>query len=665
MRVWAVTSENPAASIRLQWTADSGQQVVYIWRKSKEATSFPLSPADSVVGKGTTWIDPVVNVGMGYEYRLLRFIRRGSGANLAQFYASGYVYGGIKVPAILRTRVLILVDSTMSGPLSSELTTLTTNLEAEGWTTTTRTVPRAETFDAAKVERVRSMIKDEAGSGSPTLGAILLIGRVPVPYAGNIAPDGHVPDHQGAWPADGIYGDIDGNYTDNITTVNNTSRVVNANIPGDGKYDQSQFASDVDVPVGRVDFFDMPAFKESETELLRRYLTKNNAFRTGAWSVRVGAIIDDNFPTYSDVFAASAWRGFSGFAGDTALRAGDFFTDLAGPTTWLFGYGCGPGSDASAGGIGTTTDLATKPVNAVFTFLFGSYFGDWNTRNNLLRAAIASQPRVLTCAWSGRPHWYTHHMALGETIGHSTRISQNNRPLVGNQLGNYIPAIYVQTNGNLIASVGDRQIHVALMGDPTLRAWMAPVPSVLGLVSRTEPNNVKALSWTAPADQVDGYDVYRRSGTGSTWKLLTPLPITTTTFVDTLKFNGELQYMVRACVLRNSASGSWYDAGKGAFTSLTTVGVQDERGVAGVDIELAPNPSSEWCSVTVATPVQTSLTIDLVDITGTTQYSTTELGVAAGSHMVRIPVHQLSIGHYVVRVTTDGGVTTNRLQVVR
>ena len=661
MRVWATTTENPSPSIRLQWSSDTSQQFVYIWRKAKDAASFPASPIDSVIGKGASWTDRSVSVATGYEYRLMRFVRRGA----AQFYATGYIFSGIDIAPLLRNRALVLVDSTMSGPLKAELEMLLDDLEAEGWSATMRVVPRAETFDAAKVERVRTLIKDEARNVTPNLGAILLIGRVPVPYAGNIAPDGHVPDHQGAWPADGIYGDIDGNYTDNITTVNNTSRPVNANVPKDGKYDQSQFATDVDVPVGRVDFFDMPAFKESETDLLRRYLTKNHAYRSGQWSVRVGAIIDDNFGTYGEVFAASAWRSFGGFAGDTAVRAGDFFTDLAGPTTWLFGYGCGAGSDASASGVGTTSDFATKPVNAVFSFLFGSYFGDWNTRNNILRASIASAPRVLTSGWAGRPHWYMHHMALGETIGYSTRISQNNRPIVGNQLGNYIPNITVQASGNQIATVGDRQVHIALLGDPTLRAWMAPIPTVQSLVSRIEPSNVKALSWTAPTSTVDGYDVYRKVGTSGTWKSLTPRPITSTSFADTLKYDGDVQYMVRCCVLRSSASGSWYDAGKGMTTSLTTVGVHDERGVALADVDLAPNPTSDWCTVTVSTPSQTSLTIDIVDITGTSLYTAVEQGLAAGQHRVRVPVQQLAIGNYIVRVTTDNGVTSERLQIMR
>ena len=43
---------------------------------------------------------------------------------------------------------------------------------------------------------------------------MFLFGHVPVPYSGDIVPDGHAPDHQGAWPCDGFYGDMDGLWTD-------------------------------------------------------------------------------------------------------------------------------------------------------------------------------------------------------------------------------------------------------------------------------------------------------------------------------------------------------------------------------------------------------------------------------------------------------------------
>ena len=53
--------------------------------------------------------------------------------------------------------------------------------------------------------------------------------------------------------------------------------------------------------------------------------------------------------------------------------------------------------------------------------LFGSWLGDWDSEDNIMRAVLATPDYGLTCAWSGRPHWFLQHMALGEPIGFSTR----------------------------------------------------------------------------------------------------------------------------------------------------------------------------------------------------------------------------------------------------
>src|SRR6185436_10386329 len=82
-------------------------------------------------------------------------------------------------------------------------------------------------------------------------------------YSGQINPDFHA-DHLGAWPADAYYGDMDGNWTDNsvnYTQTLNTDPVDAArltNRPGDGKFDQNQFPSAIELEVGRVDLSNMP-----------------------------------------------------------------------------------------------------------------------------------------------------------------------------------------------------------------------------------------------------------------------------------------------------------------------------------------------------------------------------------------------------------------------
>lgn len=670
----ATVGDKPSPRITLHWNSDANQQFVYIWRKTKEAAVFPTEILDSVVGAGTQWTDQTVKTGTAYEYRVFRYNKKRTGLDTASntpiytyFYGTGYIVSGIEAPPARRERILVLVDSTMQAPLTAGLDMLAQDLANEGWEVTVRSVPRAEALDSAKVRRVREIIKEEWNAGPRDLGGLILIGRVPVPYGGNIAPDGH-PDHQGAWPADGTYGDVDGTYTDNITTSPTNVRPANRNVPKDGKYDQSQFSTDVDIPVGRIDFFDMPAFAKSETELLQQYLAKNHAYRSNTWNVAVGGVIDDNFGSYGEVFAASAWRSFSVFGSDTTVRAGDFFTDLAGPTTMLLGYGCGGGTDVSAGGVGNSTELASKPVNAVFTMLFGSYFGDYNTTNNFLRAAIASSPKVLTSAWSGRPHWYLHHMALGETIGYSTRISQNNRTIFGNQFGNYIPNIVQQQNGLAIASIGDRGVHIALMGDPTLRAFTKPVAAVGTLTAQTEyPNKVK-LTWLKPVGDVQGYMVFRRIAGARRWTPLTTYPITSTSYQDSLSNEGAIEYMIRCCALRSSASGTFYDMGKGRIGTVITTGVDELVGTPGNEslaISVWPNPASTESNVTITLTDNSPVNLQLVNLTGSVVWEHVAHELSAGEHHVALDVSALPVGRYMLRSISHGFTSVKMVTVMR
>lgn len=675
----ATVNGGATPSITLQWDIHPEGGEIQITRKLKTEAAWSNIPTAALDSTASNWTDINVEIGKAYDYRVIRYIRRFADRD-SNWYGTGYISSGINVLPQRRTRVLIVVDSTMWNGLTSQLNILRADLEAEGWAVTIVGSPRAETFDAAKVESTRAIIRAQTTPSRNDLGAILLIGRVPVLYSGAgrigtvvFAPDGH-PDHIGAWPADAIYGDLDGVYTDVTENWTNTSRPVQSNIPGDGKYDQTLFPSDIDVPVGRIDFYNMPAFTEaavnpiSEIDLVRNYLTRNHAYRTTSPVIRIGGIIDDNFQGAKDGFAAAAWRSFSVFAGDTAVKAGDFFGTLATPPTYLFAYGCGGGNDEGASGVGSTTDMVTKPVNAVFTFLFGSYFGDWDTRNNFLRSSLASKPSALTCAWSGRPHWYTFHMGLGETMGYSTRITQNATASNG-----FWPMLYFRpgTGGQLFTySQFDKMNHIALLGDPTLRAEMKPVAAVSTVTATTEYPNKVRLNWVRPAGDVDAYVVLRRRGINPDFALRTLTPITETTFVDSTRFEGDMEYMVQAVALRSTASGTFYDYGKTATTLVRTTSIAE--GITGPTtptLVAAPNPAESDVAFTVAIDanqgVVKKFTLSVFDMLGRTVWSFEQTDILPGRFNVGLNVSTFAVGTYTVRLTTDGTTTTTPLTVAR
>src|SRR5205807_2217733 len=146
--------------------------------------------------------------------------------------------------------------------------------------------------------------------------------------------------------------------------------------------------------------------------------------------------------------------------------------------------------------------------------LFGSWLGDWDSEDNFQRAVLATPTYGLACCWSGSPHWYIQHMALGQTIGFGTRLTQNNGPT----------GLY-RTQTNTYAKL----VHIALMGDPTLR--LHPVSPPSNLTGNTNGNGV-LLSWVSSPDSVPGYYVYRAVDPNGPFTRLTNSLLSGNVFTD-------------------------------------------------------------------------------------------------------------------------------------
>jgi len=554
----AQVQANPP-KIVLSWPQDTiGVPVSYtVFRKAPGAMKW--GPGATLPGTSTTYVDNHVVVGTGYEYQIIKTAH--------QYTGYGYVYAGINVPLTEdRGKLLLVVDSTYAANLANELNQLQQDLSGDGWT-----VIRNDVSRYTSPMNVRNLIQAEYKADPARVQAVFLFGHIPVAYSGDIVPDGHIPDHQGAWPCDGFYGDIDGIWTDNTVNDTSASDARTRNVPGDGKFDQSTFPAPIKLMVGRVDLANLPgrlslngaATFPSELELLRNYLNKDHKFRMKQFDLPRRAYVGDYFGLRDgEAFAASGWRNFASFFGASNV------TDLPEKGTWistlnnhasLWAYGCGAGSFTSIGGLGnsngyhdgTTTETVQNDLKAAFLLLFGSWLGDWDSEDDILRSVLALPSYGLTAAWSGRPHWFLHHMALGEPIGYGTRLTQNNGT----------SGLY-QNEVNSCAG----QIHVALMGDPTLRMHVVAPPA--NLLATSEADGV-SLSWTPSSEPVIGYHVYRASDTNTSFTRLTTEPVTTLAYRDQPR-STIANYMVRAVKLETSGSGTYYNLSQGAFLNAAT-----------------------------------------------------------------------------------------------
>jgi hypothetical protein len=567
----SATVQAAPAQITLQWpqSTSATPESYTIYRRTPGTTSW--GSGQSLSGTTTNYVDRQVTAGTPYEYQIVKKTAANNGY--------GYIYAGVNVPLDEnRGKLLLVVDKTYAGELAPELGRLQQDLIGDGWTVTRLDVNRGDS-----VESVKSKITDQYRADPKNVKAVFLFGHVPVPYSGDIVPDGHYREHEGAWPCDGYYADMDGVWTDD--SINDTRAIDprNRNVPGDGKFDQSTFPAPLKLMIGRVDLANMPgktsvggpATFPNELALLRNYLNKDHNFRTKVTTAPDRAIVGDYFGTHDgEAFAASGWRNFAPFFGAanvTTLKDQGTWINALHDNAYLWAYGCGAGSYTSIGGIGNvgsyddgvTTDIVKNNLKAVFTLLYGSWLGDWDSEDNIQRAVLATADYGLTCAWSGRPHWFMHHMALGEPIGYSTLVTQNNG----------FDKLY-QTQKNNCAN----WVHIALMGDPTLRMQVVAPPASVTAVANG--NNVQ-LNWTPAKDSIKGYNVYRATDANGPFTRVNDAVVTDTTYTDADAASGNYTYMVRAVKLESSGSGTYFNLSEGEFAST-------ENGSQNVSIATRP-----------------------------------------------------------------------------
>lgn len=623
-------------SITLNWLRDSLYDgPINIYRKKKDETVW--SKLYKTIPKGVqSFTDTGINLRVGMEYFLKKSVGNTSG--------HGYIYVADELlPVEQRGSVLLVVEQLISDSVSDALNGFDFDLRMDGWKTLRLVVHRND-----KVDSVKKWIKDIYVSNAE-LKTIILIGHVPVPYSGLLNPDGH-PDHKGAWPCDGFYGDVVDdidNWTDIvIKDSTSASRRANKNWSNDGKFDNSLFPSEIELQVGRIDLSDMPSCAVSEIDLMKRYFIKNSDFRHARFRPAMRALVDDNFSSMPEAFAGNGYRNFSPLLGFKAYSDQDYLSSCD-TGSYIWSYGCGPGSYGSAGGIGSTSDIANQKLQTVFTMLFGSYFGDWDITDNFLRAPLASpNSNALTCVWAGRPWWLFHHMALGETIGYSTKLSMNNQSTYGNEY-------------NFAAGM----VHMALMGDPTLRMHIID-PSDSLYITSSHGGAFNDLRWTPSTDVIDGYLIYRKDSLHSDYTRITALPLKDTFYTDARPIKGINNYLVKAYRLEQTPSGSYYNQSLGTPSIPVRNDSIDYQGVHNQftwSWSLYPNPANE--NILIQKPYNGCRSrITLSDMSGSL-LGCYELN--AGSHSMEIPLQHLPSGMYLVKISDDSGESARKLIISR
>lgn len=652
----AQVQESPA-SITLKWPADNTSGVTYnIYRKAKNTVRWTDS-LTTLDNTATQYTDANVSVGIVYEY----WVKKNKASlSTTRKSADGYITAGIKIPVVnSRGKMILLIDQNYVLPLTNEITQLENDLIGDGWQLIRHDIARS-----SSVASVKSIVMNDYATQSNVV-ALFMLGRIPVPYSGAFGgssspPDGH-PDHSGAWPADVYYGVMNSDmWTDNIVNDTVSGRTQNRNVPNDGKFDQIYLYPDSTVlQIGRVDLSNMPAFGISDTALIKRYLNKNHLFKWGIHKAERRGLVSDNFGAMAgEAFASTGYRAFSTMFGDsvTTVGGGGLYRTTMNTNSYLWAYGTGGGTYTGAGGIGTTSDMVNDSMLNVFSMLFGSYFGDWDSQNNFLRAPLAHKGWTLTNAWSGRPYWMFHPMALGENTGYCALITQNN--IDGNKyLSPKINLGYTQNTAPTF-------IHTALMGDPALR--MHPVMPVTNLTLATinQERNVK-LNWNKSTDEnITGYQVFRSTTRNGNYVLAGNINSSDSTYTDYVSNNGVNYYLVKAVKLETSFSGSYYNTSIGVMDTIST---KIYTGTVDLNNEqmfsIYPNPGVSNLMIT-AQVENAPVTVTLLDLNGRVVARQNWKNVHS-TQVLELPAQHLSNGIYLVKIESNQLQSTKKWVLLR
>ncbi len=612
VEITATTQVSPP-QITLHWKRISDTTYYTLFRKEKSALAWDI-PFLSLSTTDSTFTDTTVVADSNYEYQIVADHYH----DTTYWQGTGYILAGIHSPALHdKGALILLVDSTLSDSCSAAIHTLMKDISCDGWQVIRHDVPRTMHDTGVKALIVADYAR------YPNVTAVQIVGHIAVPYSGDLNPDGH-PDHLGAWPADIYYANLTDAFTDYTVSDTLSSYPANRNRIGDGKWDKTTLNHFSELQVARVDLNNMPAFAHSEAQLTNNYLARDHSYKMDSLNIRHRALINDNFGVfatyyaslwYYEAFASCGWRNFAPLVSRDSIAQLPFISSLnTGSYQWA--YGCGGGNFQGASGIGNTDSFATNNVNGIFTMLFGSYFGDWNVQNNFLRAPLCSNVPALTNCWAGRPYWFFHHMALGENIGYSARLSQNNDGTLYGPANIYGIQAYV---------------HEALMGDLSLRSDYIKRASALSI--STASHRGANLTWTSSPDAgVTGYYIYRSdSGEFFKYNLLNRTPVTGTSFFDTTGITGLKYYMVRPVKLQVTPSGGYYNLGIG-ITDSATVYFPAMVFVTGVD--------------TICTGISNAFTASATGVVAP-HYNWKKNGASVGTDSVRFTTNTLADGDIV------------------
>lgn len=499
---------------------------------------------------GNSWTDTSIQSGEIYEYKI---------EPAFQHNHSSYWDRLVIASAGARTKdpqgiLAVVVDQSLEPQIRPALEQANNAWIADGWRTKIILTPRhldrnSHVENHANVLSLKRRLKDIHENSQNQLKSIVLIGHVPVPYSGRMNPDGHF---FRPWEADLFYGDLvdDEKWTDRES---DSPTQPSPRIPADGVMDPIKYPTPIEASVGRIDFANLDAFRQSEADLVAQYLKKSIRYRQNKLKFPRKSAGFSTFPhqSLSDSTYLSLTRNAGPIVGDSLASIFETnFLKIRDP--YLFGVQLGAGdydtiSNGNEAHSVKSKDLARDPDfhRTAFMVLDGSYFGNWNTQNNFLRASLCVENGGLASMWGRhlmvRLYWLGAGLSIGESV-----------------INNVNSLNYLDGNAGFAAN-----IYIQLMGDPTLTLF--PQPPLISFKATKTPQGT-LLEWSkADADPSPVFVEVSTTGIDGVFQPVSQEPIPENQILLPQAQSPQTIYRARRVVMIQTGSGLWTCLSHGLF----------------------------------------------------------------------------------------------------
>lgn len=540
----------------------NNEQVKLIFHDSLLNSSEPLfisrrlagthtwnSIANNIAAGTGHWIDTNVNLGEVWEYQIKRQNTWTFEGN--HYSATGYTMGALLHDnSIYKGQMILLVTNDIPDNLPAKYFRLKKELTADGWFVNELIVPRASDWDSGDEvigikNQIETIYANAPANNKPK--SLFILGHVPLPRCGStnvVAPDDHS-QNTGARGSDGYYADMDGVYTDTATyDPGGLITPLAINYPGDFKWDQDFFPSDIEMAFGRVDFADLTEISTPEITLIENYLDRLSHYR----NVSDGFYMGEKSAFYFGYNNSNdgSYRSLVNIS-----KPENVFqkTDNSNHNQWVLNNGPFKIYMQNVT-IPNLDDWLNYGMNATVYSSDQSYWGFGDVPQPLgvysrIRTLLGMESKCLVALWTTMGINIFYQACDGLSIGEAMKEIINH-----NEVNQYLEKPPQQYD----TQDWWNRTHFEIWGDPTLSLFQVRPITNLTL---NNVNNNAVLQWAPSSDNdVIGYHIYESNAEFGKYQRISSSIVTTPDFLIP-DYNPSHWYMVRALKVMESGCGKF------------------------------------------------------------------------------------------------------------